>query len=88
MGFNLKGGLMHFVKMYSANWCPDCRAMVSFLDKHDVAYQVINVDKNEQAVENLKNLCGGKKIVPTLEVEGKVFINPSIDDMGKFLLIT
>ena len=78
---------MQFVKIYSANWCPDCQAMVSFLDKHDVAYQVINVDKNAKAVENLKTLCGGKKIVPTLEVEGKVFVNPSIDEFGKFLLI-
>lgn len=79
---------MHFVKMYSAEWCPDCKEMELFLDKHDVAYQVINVDNNAQAVENLKSLCGGKRIVPTLEVEGKVFINPSIDDLGKFLFET
>ena len=46
---------MHFVKMYSAEWCPDCKEMELFLDKHDVAYQVINVDNNAQAVENLKS---------------------------------
>jgi glutaredoxin len=79
---------MHFVKMYSANWCPDCQAMVSFLDKHDVPYQIINVDKNMEAIDNLKKICDGKRIVPTLEVEGKVFINPSFDDIGNFLFKT
>ena len=84
-GFYLKGGGMHFVKMYAADWCPDCQAMLSFFEKNDVAYKVINVDKNIQAVESLKKICNGKKIVPTLEIEGKVFINPSLDDLGKVL---
>ena len=79
---------MHFVKMYSANWCHDCKAMVAFLDNHNVPYQVINVDNNAKAIETLKNLCDGKKIIPTLEVEGRVFINPSIDDLGKYLFET
>jgi mycoredoxin len=72
---------MSFVKMYSTDWCYDCKAMLSFFEEKNVAYKVIHVDNNPQAMEKLKQLCGGKKIVPTLEIDGKVYVNPSIDHM-------
>ena len=70
---------MDFVKMYSANWCHDCKAVLSFFEEKNINYKVINVDTDPQAIEKLKQLCGGKKIVPTLEINGKVYINPPID---------
>ena len=70
---------MDFVKMYSANWCHDCKAVLSFFEEKNINYKVINVDTDPQAIEKLKQLCGGKKIVPTLEIDGKVYINPPID---------
>jgi glutaredoxin len=70
---------MDFVKMYSANWCHDCKAVLSFFEEKNIDYKVINVDTDPQAIERLKQLCGGKKIVPTLEIGGEVYINPPID---------
>lgn len=72
---------MDFVKMYSANWCHDCKAVLSFFEEKNIDYKVINVDTDPQAIEKLKQLCGGKKIVPTLEINGKVYINPPIDTL-------
>ena len=68
---------MPFVKMYSTDWCHDCKALLSFFEEKNVSYKVIHVDSDPQAIEKLKLICGGKKIVPTLEIEGKVYINPS-----------
>ena len=72
---------MEFVKMYSANWCYDCKAMLSFFEEKNVSYKVINVDNNPKAVEKLMQLCDGKKIVPTLEIKGEVYINPTLDSL-------
>ena len=76
---------MTFVKMYSANWCFDCKAMLSFFEEMNVPYTVINVDKEPQAITRLQELCGGKKIVPTLEIDGKVYINPTIDSLKEII---
>jgi glutaredoxin len=74
-------GIMEFIKMYSAEWCHDCKAMLSFFEEKNVSYKVINVDTDPQAIERLKQLCGGKKIVPTLEIKGEVYINPTLDSL-------
>jgi glutaredoxin len=75
---------MRFVKMYSADWCFDCKNVVQFFEKNNVAYQLINVDHDHTAVETLKKLCDGKRIVPTLEVEGNILINPSLDELTAY----
>ena len=72
---------MEFVKMYSADWCYDCKAMLTFFEEKNVSYEVYNVDNDPQAVERLKELCGGKKIVPTLEIKGEVYVNPTLDSL-------
>ena len=72
---------MDFVKMYSAEWCYDCKAMLSFFEEKNVDYKVIDVDTDPEAIERLKQLCGGKKIVPTLEINGQVYVNPTLDTL-------
>jgi len=76
---------MDFVKMYSADWCYDCKAVLSFFEEKNIDYKVINVDSDPKAVEKLKQLCDGKKIVPTLEINGKVYINPTIDTLKSII---
>ena len=76
---------MDFVKMYSADWCHDCKAVLSFFEEKNIDYKVINVDSDPKAVEKLKQLCDGKKIVPTLEINGEVYINPTIDTLKSII---
>jgi len=76
---------MDFVKMYSADWCHDCKAVLSFFEEKNIDYKVINVDTDPKAIERLKQLCDGKKIVPTLEINGKVYINPSIEILNSII---
>jgi glutaredoxin len=76
---------MEFVKMYSADWCYDCKALLSFFEQENVSYEVYNVDHDPQAVERLKQICGGKKIVPTLEIKGQVYVNPTLDSLKELI---
>ena len=69
------------VKIYSTDWCYDCKAMLKFFEEKNIAYKVFHVDQDQGAVERLMQLCGGKKIVPTLEIGKKVYVNPSVEFM-------
>lgn len=71
--------LTPFIKMYSTEWCHDCKAMLALFEENNVICKIIQVDSDPVAIEKLKVICGGKKILPTIEMEGKTFINPSID---------
>jgi glutaredoxin len=59
--------------------------MLSFFEEKNIDYKVINVDTDPRAVEKLKQLCGGKKIVPTLEINGEVYVNPPIDTLKNII---
>jgi glutaredoxin len=60
------------VKMYSSEWCPDCRRAKHFLDEHGIEYSVINVDQDAAAEQELLNKVG-KRAVPQLVIDGEWF---------------
>ena len=61
---------MH-IKMYTTTWCPDCRLAKRFLDERDVAYQEINIDGNPEAADIVVKATGGKRQVPTFDIDGR-----------------
>ncbi len=61
---------MH-IKMYTTTWCPDCRLAKQFLDERDVAYQEINIDRNPEAADTVMKATGGKRQVPTFDIDGR-----------------
>ncbi len=61
---------MH-IKMYTTTWCPDCRLAKRFLDERDIAYQEINIDRNPEATDIVMKATGGKRQVPTFDIDGR-----------------
>lgn len=61
------------IKMYTTRWCGDCRYAKRFLDGRGLAYVEIDIEQHEGAAERVMELNGGKRKVPTFEVEGRAF---------------
>jgi mycoredoxin len=60
------------VKLYSSQYCGDCRAAKRFLDSHGIRYTVVNVDEDDDAaVELIQHV--GKRAVPHLVIDGEWF---------------
>lgn len=59
------------IKMYTTTWCPDCWRAKALLDKNGIAYEEINIEEVEGAAEIVMNVTGGKRQVPTFEIDGK-----------------
>lgn len=60
------------IKMYATEWCGDCRTTKRFLDSHQLAYTVINVDHDPDAEAELLSRVG-KRAVPQLVINGEWF---------------
>jgi mycoredoxin len=56
--------------VYSAAWCPDCRTAKRFLDKHNVAYTDVDIERTPGAADEVIRHTG-KRAIPQFVIDGK-----------------
>jgi glutaredoxin-like protein NrdH len=66
------------VHLYALSTCPYCRMTKKYLDEHEVAYDLTEVDlldgaEKEAAIAEVVRLSGGKSF-PVLDVDGEVVV--------------
>ncbi len=64
------------IELYGADWCPDCVRAKAFLKEQNIAYQFIGVDLDEAATKKVEKINKGKRIIPTIIINGKPYTNP------------
>jgi mycoredoxin len=67
---------MNTVKVYGAEWCEDTAATRNNLDSLGVQYQYIDVDTDANAKAWVQEQNGGKQKTPTVDVGGRILIEP------------
>lgn len=67
---------MNTITLYGADWCPDCRRAKAFLKENNIEYNFVDVDLDEQATKKVESINNGKRIIPTLIINGKSYTNP------------
>jgi glutaredoxin len=55
--------------VYVSSWCPDCSRLKGFLDRHEVAYETVNISRNPDAAARLEKETG-RRGVPYVLVNG------------------
>lgn len=73
------------ITFYTAPWCGYCRITKRFLDEQQVPYTEINVDEDEAAAQRVEQWNNGNRIIPTLDIDGKIFTNPSPTQLRQVL---
>ena len=72
LGINKQGK----VKLYGADWCPDCRRAKRFLQDNQINFEFIDVEKTNGASEYVMEVNKGKRIIPTILINGTAYSNP------------
>jgi glutaredoxin len=63
--------------VYSSDWCPDCRRAKRVLQEAGTAFQEVDVDQDAQAEAMILERSGGRRVVPTLRFDDRVWaFNP------------
>ena len=73
------------IKVYGADWCPDCVNAKNFLSSKGVDFEYIIITNNDEAIAFLEKVNNGKRIIPTLVVDGKIHTNPGISGLMKII---
>jgi mycoredoxin len=68
------------VTVYSAFWCPDCRAAKRFLDQHKIPYTDIDIETTPGAAEEVIRRTG-KRAIPQFVIDGE-WVQPYRADEG------
>lgn len=66
------------IDIYSTDWCGDCVRSKAFLKKHNIAFNEINVDSNNEANEYIKTLQISQRRIPTIVFsDGSFLVEPT-----------
>jgi mycoredoxin len=61
------------VRIYSTEWCSDCRRAKQFLKERGVQLEEINIDESPDAEELVLRVNDGRRKVPTFDLNGEFF---------------
>ena len=70
------------VSVYGSRSCPDTNRATRYLDAQDIAYEFKSVDDFPEFNDYIAGLNGGKRVMPTIQVDNEVVINPSDEELG------
>jgi thioredoxin reductase (NADPH) len=73
------------IKVYGADWCPDCVNTKNFLNSKGVEFEYIDITDNEQAIALIEQINNGRRVILTLVVDGKTYTNPGIAGLMKII---
>ena len=74
------------IRLYGANWCPDCRRSKAFLGEHRIAYQYIDIEQDVEAQEYVKQQNDNKQIIPTIVFpDSSILVEPTNAELAEKL---
>ena len=76
---------MNTIDFYGADWCPDCQRAKAYLKENNVDFNFIDVDLDKEATARVESINKGKRIIPTIIVNGKPYTNPDNAELATTL---
>lgn len=76
---------MNQIQFYGADWCPDCRRAKAYLKENNVEFDYIDVDLDQEATKRVESINNGKRIIPTIIIDGKSHTNPNNNQLAAAL---
>lgn len=74
------------IKIYGADWCSDCVNLKNYFDSKEIKYEYIICTENDEAVELIERVNNGKRIIPVLDIDGEIYVNPGISKLMKIIV--
>ena len=73
------------IKIYGADWCIDCINIKNFLNSKNITYEYIVITDSESAINFVEQINNGKRVIPTIDIDGKIYVNPAINELMKII---
>lgn len=74
------------VTMFSTVWCGYCRRLKRQMDEAGISYREVDLDEDPTHGDRIIARTGGFRTVPTLDIGGELFVNPTIQEVRAALV--
>ena len=65
------------VSVYGSRNCPDTTRALQFLDSQEIQYEFKDLDESPELNGYVADLNGGKDVMPTIQIDNEILINPN-----------
>lgn len=65
------------VSVYGSRTCPETTRAVQFLDSQQIQYEFKDLDESPELDGYVADLNGGKRVIPTIQIDNEILINPN-----------
>lgn len=69
------------VTMYSTSWCGYCRRLKRQMADAGIPFEEVDLDEDPSFGQRIIDHTGGYRTVPTLDVGGRLLVNPSLREV-------
>ena len=69
------------VTMFSTVWCGYCRRLKRQMEDEGIEFREVDLDNDPSHDDRIIEATGGYRTVPTLEIQGRLLVNPSIGEV-------
>ena len=69
------------VTMYTTTWCGYCRRLKRQMEDDGISFREVDVDVHEDFDDRIMAATGGYRTVPTLEIGGRLLVNPTLREV-------
>ena len=80
------GGIPLMLTMYSTTWCGYCYRLKAQFDREGIAYEVVDIERDQAAADFVMSVNGGNQTVPTVHFpNGAALTNPTLAEVKEQL---
>jgi glutaredoxin len=65
------------VTVYGSRNCPETTRALKFLDSQEIQYEFKDLDESPELNAYVADLNGGNHVMPTIQIDNEILINPS-----------
>lgn len=73
------------ITMFTTSWCGYCKRLERQMDEAGIAFATVDIEAHGHHGDRIEAATGGSRTVPTLEIGGRLYVNPTIGQVKKAL---
>ena len=70
------------ITVYGSHHCPDTTRALQFLEGQQIPYEFRDLDESPELNAYVADLNHGKRVIPTIQIDNAILINPSDQELG------
>ena len=74
------------ITIYTSQTCGPCRRLKRGLDDAGVSYREVDIHTDPALGARIEQITGGYRIVPTVDVGGRLLVNPLVKEVVEALV--